>query len=111
NLDGNHVQAIEKVLPETPLLHHLPQVKVGGGNDANVALDGLDAAKPHELAFLNHPKQLRLSLERHVADFVEEKAAPVGEIEEPLLRIDRADERSLHVAKQCRLQQVGGQVP
>ena len=103
------VQAVVEVLAELPLLHHLAQVDVGRGDDPHVHLDVLDAAKPHELAFLDHAQQLGLRLERDVADLVEEDAALVGELEQPLLRVDGAGEGALHVTEQVRLEQVGRQ--
>ena len=93
-----------------PLLHHLPQVDVGRGDDPDVDLDRLHAAEAHEIALLDHAQQLGLRLERDVADLVEEDAALVGEVEHPLLRVDRAGERALDVAEQRRLEQIRRQV-
>ena len=104
------VQPVEQVLAEPALLHHLPQVDVGGGDDADVDLDRLHAAEAHELALLDHAQQLGLRLERDVADLVEEDAALVGEVEQALLRVDGAGERALHVAEERRLEQVRRQV-
>ena len=89
------VEPVEEILAEPALLHHLPQIDVGRGDDADVDLDRLHAAEPHELALLNDAQQLGLRLERDVADFVEEDRAAVGEVEQPLLRVDRAGERAL----------------
>ena len=88
----------------------LPQVDVGRGDDAHVDLDRLDPAEPHELALLDDAQQLGLRLERDVADLVEEDRALVGELEQALLRVDRAGERALDVAEQVRLEQVRRQV-
>ena len=109
-LDRDDVQAVEEILAELALLHHLPQIDVGRGDDAHVDLDRLHAAEPHELALLDHAQQLGLRLERDVADLVEEDAALVGEVEQPLLRVDGAGERALHVAEERRLEQIGRQV-
>ena len=83
-LDRDHVEAVEEILAELPFLHHLPQVDVGRGDDADVDLDRLHAAEPHEVALLDHAQQLGLRLERDVADLVEEDAALVGEVEQSL---------------------------
>ena len=109
-LDRDDVQPVEQILAEPPVLHHLPQVDVGRGDDADVDLDRLHAAEAHELALLDHAQQLGLRLERDVADLVEEDAALVGEVEQPLLRVDGAGERALDVAEQRRLEQIGRQV-
>ena len=49
------------------------------------------AADALELALLQHAQQLRLRLERQLADLVEEQRAAVGELEAPaaLLRARR----------------------
>jgi len=47
-----------------------------------------------------------VGLKGDIADLVEEDAAAVGDLEEPLLRVDRARERAFHVAEQVRLEQV-----
>ena len=93
-----------------PFVHHLAQIDVGRGDDADVDLDRLDAAEAHELALLDDAQQLGLGLERDVADLVEEDRALVGQLEQPLLRVDRAGERALHVAEEVRLEQVRRQV-
>ena len=107
---GDDVQPVEQVLAEPALLHHLPQVDVGRGDDPHVDLDRLHAAQAHELALLHDAQQLGLRLERDVADLVEEDAALVGQLEEPLLRVDGAGERALDVAEEVRLEQVRRQV-
>ena len=88
-LHGDDVQAVEEILAELPLLHHLAQLDVRRGDDPDVDLDRLDAAEAHELALLDHAQQLGLRLERDVADLVEEDRALVGELEQALLRVDR----------------------
>ena len=57
-LDGDDVQPVEEILAEPALLHHLPQVDVGRGDDPHVDLDRLHAAQPHELALLHDAQQL-----------------------------------------------------
>ncbi len=89
-LNRDDVQAIEEILAEFPFLHHLPQVDVGRGDDAHVDLDRLHPAEAHEVALLD--------------------AALVGEVEHPLLRVDRAGEGTLDVAEERRLEQVRRQV-
>ena len=64
----------------------------------------------HELALLDHAQQLGLRLERDVADLVEEDRPLVGQLEEPLLRIDGAGEGPLHVPEQVGLEEIRRQV-
>src|SRR5437867_2325127 len=109
-LDRDDMKPVEQILAETPLLHHLSEVDVGGRDDAHVDLDRLHPAEPHELALLDHAKELRLRLERNVADFVEEDAALVGEVEKALFGIYRTGKGALHMAEERRLQQIGRQI-
>jgi hypothetical protein len=105
-LDGDHVEAVEEVLPEPPLLHGLPEIPRRGGDEADVDANGLEAAQPHELAVLHDAQEAGLGLERHVADLVKEDRAPVGEIEEALLRVEGSRKRVLHVPEQRRLERL-----
>src|SRR2546423_11874053 len=83
-VDVDDVQAVVEVLAETSLLHHLLQIAVGRGDDADVDLDRLHAAEAHELALLDDTQQLRLRLERNVADLVEENGPLVRQVAETL---------------------------
>ena len=65
----------------------------------------------HEAAVLQHAQNLRLRLQAHGRDFVEEQRAFVRDFEQALLRSDRAGERSLHVAEERGLEQVGRHRP
>ncbi len=89
-----------------PSFDRLPQVAVGGGDDAHVHLNFLHSAQVHEALVLQHAQQLGLRLHRHVADFVEEDRAAVGHLEQALLAADRAGEGALDVAEEGGLQQV-----
>ena len=77
-------------------------------DDAHVAANGLVAADALEAAFLQHPQQLDLHLQRHVADFVEEQRAAFGKLEAAQPRGQRAGEGALFVSEQFAFQQVGG---
>ncbi len=83
-IEGDYIQAVEKVLAEFPFLHHLPEVNVGGGNDAHVDLDFLHAAQVHKLAVLQNAQDLGLRVHAHGADFVEEKRAAIGNFKQAL---------------------------
>ena len=63
-------------------MHIREEIAIGGREDTHV--DGpcpvlTDAA---HLAFLQHPQQFHLHGRRYIADFVEEKRAAVGSLEE-----------------------------
>ena len=75
DVDADHAEAVVQVLAELAFGDALFEVGVGGGDHAHV-----DALRPrladrHDLALLEEAQQLRLHVERQVADFVEEQRA------------------------------------
>jgi hypothetical protein len=73
--DGNDVQAIEEVRPETAVLDQGVEVPVGRGDDPNVGPQRLVRAQPGELAVLEETEQLDLGRGGKVADLVEKDGA------------------------------------
>ena len=104
---GNDVQPVEEVLAELLLVGERRQVAVGRRDQARIGAQRARAAQPLELALLQHAQQLRLQLERDLADFVEEHGAAVGQLEAADALADRAGERALLVAEQLALEQPG----
>ena len=80
-VNGHHVEAVVEILAEPAGLDLLLEVAVGGGDEAHVDVDGLDAADALELALLQRAQQLHLHLDRDLADLVEEEGAAVGQLE------------------------------
>ena len=80
-------------------------ILVGGGDDPDVDLQRLGAAKPLELSLLQDSKQLDLGREVDVADLVEQQRPAVGELEAALLALVGAGKRALFVAEELRLDQ------
>src|SRR5207253_6902046 len=89
-------------------LDQLLQRPVRGGDDPDVAPDRLRAADPLELLLLEHAKQLRLEVQRQVADLVEEEGAAVRELEAADPARDGTGEGAALVAEELALQQAGG---
>ena len=56
-----------------------------GGDDADVDVDRLRLADAAHLAAIEHAQQLRLEVERELADLVEEQRAAVGGLDQALL--------------------------
>lgn len=107
-LDGDDVEAVEQVLAEFALAHGLAEIDVGGGDDADVDLDFLDAAEVHEAAILQNAQDFRLRVHTHGGDFIEEERAAVGDFEETLFGGDGGSERAFDMPEQRRFEQVGG---
>ena len=74
-------------------------------DDADVGTFRPRAPETLELVLLQDAQQLRLELERNVADLVEEERAAVGELEPPDLLRDRAGERAALVPEELALEQ------
>ena len=56
-------------------MNELPQIAMGRGNDPRVRLDRLAPADGRVFALLQNAQQLRLRLDRHIADLVEKQRA------------------------------------
>jgi hypothetical protein len=76
-MDGNHIEAIEKVLPELPGLNQPLEVLVRRSDDPHVDRDRLHASYPDKLFFLDDAQELRLHGQGHVSHLVEEQGPPV----------------------------------
>src|SRR5690606_21592159 len=105
-LDRKHAQSEVEILPEAALVNLVSQVPVRGGDDPDIDLARLLLADALERAFLNHPKQLALKLERNLADLVEEQRAAVGELEAADAIAERAREGAAHVPEELALEEI-----
>ena len=76
--DREDAEAIVQVFAERLLADGLEQVAVGRRDDADIDFDRGRPANPLELAFLQDAEQLRLRLERELADLVEEDRPSIG---------------------------------
>ena len=103
----DHVEAVEEVLPEPPVAYPLPEVLVGGRDDAHLDPHRSVPADPVELLVGEDPQQPRLELRRHVPDLVEEQGASVRLFEAPLVPRMRPREGAPLVAEELRFEQLG----
>ena len=99
------MQAIIEVLAESPLRDRLLEVDVGGGEDADIDLEGAVAADGLEGAFLQDAQELGLELDGELADLVEQEGAAVGHLEPAGAGLGGAGEGALAVAEQLALEQ------
>ena len=80
--DREDVQAVVEIAAGTSLAATISfEVAIGRRDEPHVDADRPRAAEPLELLLLQDAQQLRLQLERDVADLVEEQRAAVGELE------------------------------
>jgi len=82
---------------------------VGGGDDADVDVDGGVGADADDLALLEDAEELDLGGEGHVADFVEQEGAAVGVLEASESGFGGAGEGALGVAEELALEDALGQ--
>jgi hypothetical protein len=80
-VDPKHVKPVVEVLAELPCLHCPLQVPVGGGDDADVGVEGGGSSHPFELATLEDAQELGLDGLRQLRDFIEEQRATGGQLE------------------------------
>jgi hypothetical protein len=79
--DRHHRQPVVQVDAELAALHRRLEVVAGGRDHPHVHLDHPVRAHRLELLLLQHPQQLGLQRQRHVADLVEQQRAAIGELE------------------------------
>jgi len=70
-VNGQDIEAVEKVLPEAPLLDVLKEVPIGGRYETDVHLDRLEPPDPLECLLLDNPQELYLHLLGQFPYFVE----------------------------------------
>src|SRR5438552_657030 len=96
---------MEQIFSKHSLLDGLGKVAVGGGNDADVNLYGLDAAQALEFHFLQDPQDLRLRSGIHVADFIKEDRSLVRKFKLAQFSFDGSCERALFKTEKLAFQQ------
>ena len=106
--DREDAESIVQVLAERLLADGFEQVAVGGGDDPDIDLPRGRPANSVELVFLQDAEQLRLRLERELADLVEEDRPPIGKLEPADSPGDGAGEGPLLVTEQLALHEPGG---
>ena len=108
HLQQHHVEPVVEILAEAAGGNGRFQVGVGGGDDAHVHRDGFGGAHGPHFAFLQHPQQLGLELQGHVADLVQEQGAAVGGLEEAGAVAIGAGEGALAVTEEFGFEHVLG---
>ena len=108
--DRDDAQSIVEVLPETdPAAASAARSRFVVATMRTSTLIGRRSADALELLLLQHAQQLRLQVEPHLGDFVEQQRAAVRALERALDALDRAGERALLVAEQRALDEAFGQ--
>ena len=107
HIDGEHVKAVIEVLTEGTLFDHLLQILVRRCNHPHVGALHLVAAHTLEGTLLQHPQQLYLHRQRHVAYLVKKQGSTLSQLETPGPAGNGAGEGALLVSEQFAFQQLG----
>ena len=103
---GQCVNAEEKVLAKAFFRHHVAQVLMGSGNEANINHPVADFAQTAKAFFFQHLQQLGLHLHINVADFIKEDRSFVGNFQQSTLGGDGAGEGAFFVPEQFGFQKL-----
>src|SRR5581483_9690578 len=109
HLQRHHIEAVVQVLPKLALPDAFLQVDIGGGDDPHIDLDRFRTPQALDFAVLQGPEELRLQVERHVADLVEKDRSAIGLLEAADSQIHGARECPLDVPEQLGLEQIVGE--
>jgi hypothetical protein len=104
--DREDAQPVVEVRPERSSSHGSRQVTVGRREHAYVDLQGFVRPDPLELSLVEKAQQLRLQLERQVADLVQEDRAAVSRLEPAGPAVERTRERAPLVTEQLGLDEL-----
>ena len=100
------MKPVVEVFAEGALLHHRGEITVRRGDDAHIDFARVRAANGHERALLDHAEQLHLEGGRHIADFVHEERAAIGDLKEAGLVTDGTGECAATMTKELALEEV-----
>src|SRR5690242_7094768 len=105
DLDGDHAQTEVEVAPKTASFCFGSEIPVGRRDDSHVDFDRRRTANALELLFLQNAKELRLEVQTHLGDLIQEKSSAMRPLECTRDPLDRAGKRATLVPKQCALDQ------
>ena len=105
--DRENLEPIKEIAAKLLFGDHLCQIAIGGGDQANIDVDGAGATEALDFPFLQSAQKLGLQVEREFADFIEEERALVREFEAAHFAGDGSGKRALLVAEQLALDQAG----
>ena len=95
-----------EVFAQHALLDHLRRIAVGRGDEAEVHIELLLVAETAHLPLLQNAQQLRLKVDGHLGDLVEEQGAACGGLDQTAPVAVGPGEGPAAVAEQLRLDQL-----
>src|SRR5439155_16680271 len=100
NRKRQYIEAVEQVLPKQLGFDALAQVRIRGGNDADVGENAPGRAQRPIFILLQESQDLDLCRRTQGIDFVQEQAPPFGLRQEALLRSGSIRECPFHMPEQ-----------
>ena len=108
---GDHVEAVEEVLAERTLRRQHREIRLGGGNDAEIDGDFLVGPQPLDGPLLQDAQKAHLRGGRHRFDLVEKERAAACVFELADAALARTRERARLMAEQLALDHRFGNRP
>src|SRR6266849_3619571 len=99
-VDWEYVQPVVEVRAKCPVCNGGFQIAISCRYYADIDFDGLRASDAFEFTFLQHSQECNLSVQRQLADFVEENGSSVRQFKSTGAALHRPGERALFVAKE-----------
>src|SRR5882757_2929029 len=100
NMDREYVQPVVEVRAKCPVRNGGFEIAISCRYYADIDFNGLRTADAFEFTFLQHPQECNLSVQRQLADFVEENGSSVRQFKSTEAALHRPGERALFVAKE-----------
>src|SRR5215213_10326578 len=77
HVNRQHVDTVIKIVAETPVSNHCPQVSVGGRNHSHVDVDLVCPTNTPDLPFLQRTQKLRLNADIKLGNLVEKQGPAI----------------------------------
>src|SRR5689334_19881823 len=106
--ERENVQPVENIRAEVSRSHGFFQITIGCGDDPHIHVNGPAAAHGFKLLFLKNAQEFYLCVHGQLAHFIQEKRAPVGELEASGAALHGPREGALYMAKKFALDKAGG---
>src|SRR5215470_5032772 len=103
--DRKDAQPVVQVRTKRSLRHRVSQIAIRGCNHAHIHFHAATTADELKLPFLEHAQQLRLQLERKLANLIEKERAAISERKATRPLCVGAGKSSLLVPEQLALDQ------
>ena len=103
-VESHHAEPVIQILAEPLVANRLGQVRIRGGNHADVNRNRLRSPHARNYFLFEHSQQLCLPAQAHIADFIQKQRAPFGQLKFPLPHVLSVGECSFFMAEQLAFQ-------